>query len=103
MYIMKDTKNIKIISLLSIGLLIGGCKWFSSVLILLIPINLFEFMNLNNIKKEIGILLVVIPLFFLENTILKEYLLIATLSYVMCSICYTFKMEFTKLIDENDF
>lgn len=103
MYIMKDKKNIKILSFISMGALIVGCTWFSSVLILLMPVNLFEFMNLNNIKKEIGTLFAVIPLFFLENAILKEYFLIATLSYVICSICYTFKMKFTKLIVENDF
>lgn len=103
MYIMKDKKYIKIISFISMGVSILGGKWFSSVLILLMPINLFEFMNLNNIKREIALLLCVIPLFFLQNTILKEYLLIAALSYVICSICYIFKMKIIKLINENDF
>ncbi|MCY6369651.1 sensor histidine kinase [Clostridium ganghwense] len=101
-YIIKDKKMIKIIAAISLAALLIGVQWVNSVFILLLPINLFEVIYLNKMKQWIGASLAAFPLFLLQNIILKEYLVVAMLSYVICNICYMYKIKIKKLTYEND-
>ncbi|MCY6957087.1 sensor histidine kinase [Clostridium brassicae] len=102
-YIIEDEIKIKIMEVFILVFLFGSTILINNVFILLLPMNFFEVLNLFNIRQSLGICFLSVPLFWLENNVFNEYLVILMLTYVIVRIYNIFNLKVKKLTKENEY
>ncbi|MGY0374557.1 sensor histidine kinase [Clostridium sp. JNZ J1-5] len=102
MHILKNAKLKKTCAAVSIFISTICSIYINPMFILLFPINVYEFIVLNKLEAWIGIAINFIALFFINISLIKEYILLSVLSYVICILCYNNSGRILRLLNEND-
>lgn len=102
MYMFKDKKFNKYIIASPILIILFASYFISQLFMLLLPINLFEFLILYKLKPWIGIVINFILLFLMPVNISKEFMIVAFFSYSICFVIYNNLERIISLREENN-
>jgi len=68
----------------------------------LLPLNLLEIFNYNGLNKILALIPISLPIFFLDHTLIPEYLLISAFSLIVFTLSFETFDRIAGLKNEND-
>jgi signal transduction histidine kinase len=101
MYIIKGKRAKKICLSLSLVMIMFFCIYVSPIFILLMPINIYEMIVELKASPLIGIIISLTLISIVNNEFIKDYILVASLSYIICNLYYNNFYNILKLREEN--
>ncbi|MHB1404870.1 MAG: sensor histidine kinase [Desulfitobacteriaceae bacterium] len=101
-YIAKEKKWHRILLAASLLLLIVCAQYLNFLFILLIPVNLYEFVLTYRQDLRLAAVLTVLPPLIISHELILEYLLVSLLSYVIYDQASSMAQRLNLLTTEND-
>ncbi len=102
LYIVKSDLLKKGLLLVSISVIIYGFVDINALLILLLPINIFEFLFLSTLGWWLPLLIAATPLLLINKDGLALYLLVCSFSYLVYHLAHNSKHSIKGLREVND-
>lgn len=103
MYMLSQAKKVRMLSVLIFFASLICVVLIDVRLIVLIPINLLEMCLYFNVKQYIGGLILIIPIFLLEEDVLTQYLIIYIMSYIIIKFYDEYNSKLITITKENDY
>ncbi|MGH4140652.1 sensor histidine kinase [Clostridium sp.] len=101
-YIFSKFKYVDIILILTLVLVVVEYFYVYDLIILVLPINIYMLLGKKDQHKWISIIAIIISVYFIKHDILKEYILIAALGYLVYILVNISFSGMQKLTEENE-
>ncbi len=102
LYITNRNKVRRILLIISIIIILGSFRFINHIFVLLLPINIFEFMLMLTDNLWLPSIVIELPLFAIQGGFVAEYIMVSILSYIIYLITYKYYLRVQSMSKEND-